>query len=158
MYVISLFIVSITYYQACTVFIVTHTCFIFVQAAQLNQKSSAHEELDDMFRMPAVQYGESPEEQALLKEQQRHQEEIKQRQRDELQTLQAETDRTTKDEESKLNQHFQRDLEQAIREKKNRQAAEIQARPDLTKEQMNAVSCLFVMSLYYPNNNYQDGV
>lgn len=42
-----------------------------------------------------------------------------------------------------MKKQFENELEQAIREKKNRQAAEIQARPDLTKDQMDAVSILY---------------
>ena len=57
-----------------------------------------------------------------------------------MQALQLDAEKEARDEEATTKKQFQNELEQAIKEKKSRQAAELQARPDLTKEQMDAVS------------------
>ena len=106
----------------------------------MNQKVSVQSEYDETFKVPAVQYGDSMEEQALRKEQDRHKEDMKKRQKDELSAVQQQTDKESKQAEAAAKKQYETELEQAIREKKNRQAAEIQARPDLTKDQMDAVS------------------
>lgn len=108
----------------------------------MNQKVPAQPGHDDTFKVPSVEYGTSSEEQALRKEQEKMQDDLKKRQRDELQSVQQSIDKDSKDSELAIKKSFEQNLEQAIREKKNKQAAEIKARPDITKEQMDAVRML----------------
>lgn len=110
----------------------------------MNEKASVQSEYDDTFKIPSVQYGESMEEQALRKEQEKTKEDMKQRQRQQLQDVQQEADKETQKMDKASKTQFETQLEQTLREKKSRQAAEIQARPDLTKEQMEAVSVLLL--------------
>lgn len=119
--------------------LVYFTMHLKFQAKQLDQKAASKEQLDATFKTPSVQYGESNEEKALKKEHDRTKEELKKRQKDELHNIQQQIEKDTADEEKKLKKQFEKEMEQAIKEKKSKQAAEIAARPDLTKEQMEAV-------------------
>lgn len=109
----------------------------------MNQKAAVTAEYDDTFKVPAVEYGESMEEQALRKEQDKTKIEMKNRQREKLQALQQEAELESKSLEQAARAQHEQNLEQAIREKKNKQATEIEARPDLTKQQMEAVSIFY---------------
>jgi len=64
---------------------------------------------------------------------------MKKRQREELRAVQQQSEKDAAEAEQRLRTEAEKELEQALREKKNRQAAEIAARPDLSKEQMDAV-------------------
>lgn len=105
----------------------------------MNQKAAVQCGYDDTFKMPAMEYGASTEEQAVRREQEKTKEDMKKRQKEELQKEQQATDKESKATELATKQQFENNLEQAIREKKNKQAAEIKARPNMTKEQMDAV-------------------
>eukprot|EP00111_Clytia_hemisphaerica_P004694 TCONS_00013482-protein len=82
--------------------------------------------------IPNVVAGQSPEEQALKREQERTLEELQERQQEEMERLEDKLAREAKDNEHKEIQDFEAYRERTLREAKNRQAAELSARSDLS--------------------------
>ena len=76
----------------------------------MNQKVSVQSEYDETFKVPAVQYGDSMEEQALRKEQDRHKEDMKKRQKDELSAVQQQTDKESKQAEAAAKKQYEAEL------------------------------------------------
>ena len=70
-------------------------------------------------------------------------EELKKRHKQERDALASKLDQDTQREEDELKKHANSELEQLLREKKNRNAAELAARTDLSQEQLAEVSGCF---------------
>lgn len=71
--------------------------------------------------------------------QERINKELRERQRQELEKIAKTLDKEARLQEEKLLAELNNHREQMLREKANRQAAELQSRPDLTQEQVKAV-------------------
>ena len=80
------------------------------------------------------------EAQALKKEQDRAKEEMKERHRQERDQLSSQVEVDTRKQEADLLKETEQEKERLLREKKNKQAAELAARRDLTPDELAAVS------------------
>ena len=89
---------------------------------------------------PEVKYSETLEAQALKKEQERAKEEMKKRQEQERQELTRQLEAEARNDEDDLLKQHEEEKEKTLREKTNKQAAELAAREDLTPEEAAAVS------------------
>jgi type I site-specific restriction-modification system R (restriction) subunit len=82
---------------------------------------------------------ESQEEQSLRKAHERSKSALRNDQDDKMEALSKKLEAETKKEEAKCKEEWENEKDRVLREKKNRQAAEIAARPDLTQEELAAV-------------------
>ena len=80
------------------------------------------------------------EAQALKKEQDRAKEEMKERHRQERDQLSSHVEADARKQEADLLKETEQEKERLLREKKNKQAAELAARRDLTPDELAAVS------------------
>ena len=80
------------------------------------------------------------EAQALKKEQDRAKEEMKERHRQERDQLSLRVETDARKQEADLLKETEQEKERLLREKKNKQAAELAARRDLTPDELAAVS------------------
>ena len=80
------------------------------------------------------------EAQALKKEQDRAKEEMKERHRQERDQLSSQVKADARKQEADLLKETEQEKERLLREKKNKQAAELTARRDLTPDELAAVS------------------
>ena len=80
------------------------------------------------------------EAQALKKEQDRAKEEMKARHRQERDQMSSHVEADVRKQEADLLKETEQDKERLLREKKNKQAAELAARRDLTPDELAAVS------------------
>ena len=80
------------------------------------------------------------EAQALKKEQERSKEDMKERHRQERDELSSQIEADARKQEADLVKETETEKERLLREKKNKQAAELAARRDLTSEELAAVS------------------
>ena len=81
--------------------------------------------------------------QALKREQERSLEELQERQQEEMERLEDKLAREAKDSEHKEMQDFEAYRERTLREAKNRQAAELSARSDLSAAETQQVTLIF---------------
>ncbi|CAH1797049.1 unnamed protein product [Owenia fusiformis] len=113
--------------------------FVSEQEKQMKQVVAAKASEDDMLRLPEVHIGESIEEQALRKEQERAREEMRERHEHEREDLGTKLEQSARQGEQDTLRNLENEKEKILREKKNKQAAELAARTDLSEEEMAAL-------------------
>lgn len=102
-------------------------------------RSVTGKEVPGLHHMPAVEYGVSIEERALKKDQERAIEDLKRRHQNERDQLTSQLDADAQRQEQEIARSLDAQMEQTVRERRNKHAAEQAARPDLSQEELAAL-------------------
>ncbi|KAH3741464.1 hypothetical protein DPMN_048189, partial [Dreissena polymorpha] len=112
------------------------------QRKQMQQEVEKEAEVNvavdtSLIKQPKVNIAESIEEKALKKDQERGKEDLRKQQKKEFDSVASKLDSEAQKQEEAMKGQLNSEREKVLRELKNKHAAEIAARPDLSQDQIN---------------------